>query len=41
MKKYLFIIKTEIMSNFQYIWNVLFGFVGYAIILFILFNLWK
>ncbi len=41
MKKYLFIIKTEIMSNLQYIWNVLFGFVGYAIMLFILFNLWQ
>lgn len=41
MKKYIFIIKTEIMSNLQYVWNVLFGFVGYAIILFILFNLWQ
>ena len=41
MKKYLFIIKTEIMSNLQYIFNVIFGYVGYFILLFILFNLWK
>lgn len=41
MKKYLYIIRTEIMSNLQYIWNVLFGFIGYAIMLFILFNLWQ
>lgn len=41
MKKYLFIIKTEIMSNLQYIFNIVFGFVGYFIMLFILFNLWE
>ena len=41
MKKYLFIIKTEIMSNIQYVWNVLFGYIGYAIMIFILFNLWQ
>lgn len=41
MKKYLFIIKTEIMSNLQYIFNIAFGFIGYFIMLFILFNLWK
>ncbi len=41
MKKYLFIIKTQIMSNLQYIFNIVFGFVGYFIMLFILFNLWK
>lgn len=41
MKKYLFIIKTGIMSNLQYIFNIAFGFVGYFIMLFILFNLWQ
>lgn len=41
MKKYLFIIKTQIMSNLQYVFNIVFGFVGYFIMLFILFNLWQ
>lgn len=41
MKKYLFIIKTQVMSNLQYIFNIVFGFVGYFIMLFILFNLWQ
>lgn len=41
MKKYLFIIKTQIMSNLQYIFNIVFGFIGYFIMLFILFNLWE
>lgn len=40
MRKYLFIIKTQIMSNLQYIANILLGFIGYFIMLFILFNLW-
>lgn len=41
MKKYLFIIKTQVMSNLQYIFNIVVGFIGYFIMLFILFNLWK
>ncbi len=41
MKKYWFIIKTEIMSNLQYRFDVIFGFVSYFILLFILFNLWR
>ena len=41
MRKYLFIIKTQIMSNLQYIFNFVFGFIGYFIMLFILFNLWR
>lgn len=41
MKKYLFIFKTEIMSNLQYILNIAIGFIGYFIILFIFLNLWK
>lgn len=41
MKKYLFIFKSEIMSNLQYVLNIVFGFIGYFIMLFILFNLWE
>ena len=41
MRKYLFIIKTQILSNLQYIVNITFGFVGYFIMLFILFSLWR
>ena len=32
--------KTQIMSNLQYVLNILFGFIGYFIMLFILFHLW-
>ena len=41
MKKYLFILKSEIMSNLQYVFNILAGFIGYFIMLFIFLNLWK
>lgn len=41
MKKYLFILKSELMSNLQYIFNILIGFIGYFIHLFIFMNLWK
>lgn len=41
MRKYWFIFKTELMSNLQYIFNIVMGFIGYFIILFILFNLWN
>jgi ABC-2 type transport system permease protein len=41
MRKYLFIIKTQIMTNLQYIFNITIGFIGYFIMLFILFNLWR
>jgi len=40
MKKYLFIFKSEIMSNLQYMSNIVFGFVGCFIMLFIFLNLW-
>lgn len=40
MKKYLFIIKTQVMSNLQYVFNIVVGFLGYFVMLFILFNLW-
>lgn len=41
MKKYLFIYKTEIINNLQYITNIVIGFIGYFLILFIFLNLWK
>ena len=41
MRKYLFIFKSEIMSNLQYLFNILAGFIGYFIILFIFLNLWE
>lgn len=41
MRKYLYIYKSEIMSNLQYIGNILFGFIGYFIHLFVFFNLWN
>ena len=41
MRKYLYIFKSELMSNLQYVFNVLVGFVGYFIMLFIFLNLWN
>ena len=41
MRKYIFIFKSELMSNLQYTFNVIVGFIGYLIMLFILFNLYK
>ena len=41
MKKYLFIFKSELMSNLQYTFNIFIGFIGYLIMLFILFNLYR
>ena len=41
MKKYLFIFKSELMSNLQYVFNILVSFIGYLIMLFILFNLYR
>ncbi len=41
MRKYLFIMKSQIMTNLQYVFNIAFSFIGYLIMLFILFNLWK
>ena len=41
MKKYLFIYKTEIINNLQYITNIVIGFIGYFLILYIFLNLWK
>lgn len=41
MKKYFFIFKSELMSHFQYISDILIGFIGYIIHVFIFLNLWK
>ncbi len=41
MKKYLFIFKSEVMSDMQYVFNTFVGFIGYFILLFILFNLYS
>ena len=41
MKKYLFIFKSEVMSNLQYVFNILTSFIGYFLILFIFLNLWQ
>ena len=41
MKKYLYIFKSEIMSNLQYAFDILVGFIGYAVHIFIFLNLWE
>jgi len=41
MKKYLFIFKSEIMTNLQYVFNLITGFIGYFILLFVFLNLWQ
>ena len=41
MKKYLFIFKTELMSNLQYVFNIFIGFITYFIMIFTFLNLWK
>lgn len=41
MRKYIFILKSEIISNLQYIFNILAGFISYFILIFVFVNLWK
>ena len=41
MKKYFYIYKTSLISDLQYILNILVGFVSYITLIFIFFNLWK
>ena len=41
MRKYIYIFKSEIMSSFQYIKNIMINFLGYFIHFFIFFNLWN
>ena len=40
MRKYLYIFKSELISNLQYISNILIGSIGYIIHIFIFMNLW-
>ncbi len=41
MRKYLFIYKSEVMSNLQYIFNILTGFIGYFLFIYVFLNLWE
>ena len=41
MRKYLYIYKSEIMTNLQYIFDILIGFLNYCILIFVFLNLWK
>ena len=41
MKKYIYIFKSELMTNLQYIFDIIVGFISYCIMIFIFFNLWK
>ena len=41
MKKYLYIYKSEIMTNLQYAFDILIGFISYCVMIFIFLNLWQ
>lgn len=41
MRKYLFIYKSELMTNLQYVFNIVVGFITYFILMLIFLNLWK
>ena len=41
MRKYFYIFKTELMSNLNYVFNVLFSFIGYFIHILVFFYLWN
>lgn len=41
MKKYLYIFKSNLMSNLQYVSNIMIGFITYFIVIFIFLNLWQ
>ena len=41
MKKYLYIFKSEVMSNLQYVFDILISFISYCIMIFIFLNLWQ
>ena len=40
MRKYLYILKSELLSNLQYISNLAIGSIGYSIHIFVFMNLW-
>jgi len=41
MKKYLYIYKTEIMTNLQYAFDILVGFISFIVLIFIFLNVWQ
>ncbi len=41
MKKYMYILKSEIMTNLQYSFDILVSFISYCILIFIFLNLWS
>ena len=41
MRKYIYIFKTELMTNLQYAFDILIGFISYCILIFIFLNLWQ
>ena len=41
MKKYIYIFKSEFMTNLQYIFDIVIGSLNYCILIFIFLNLWK
>lgn len=41
MKKYLYIYKSEIMSNLQYITDIFISFIAFSLLIFIFLNLWN
>ena len=41
MKKYLYIYKSEVMTNLQYAFDFFIGFISYIILIYIFLNLWK
>ena len=41
MKKYLYIYKSEIMSNLQYIMDIIISFIAFTLLIFIFLNLWN
>ena len=41
MKKYIYIFKTTLIDNLQYVFNLVCGFIGFFIMIFIFLNLWK
>ena len=40
MRKYIYIFKTALIENLQYVIDIVFGFINYAVIVFIFLNLW-
>ena len=41
MRKYIYIYKSELMSTFQYVINILFRLINFILFIFIFMNLWN